>query len=247
MTSDLRGGADPRIEMKPTDEETMPRLIALLVSALWANLAAAQSCPDFYRFVDFGLESSDGVIHRGGPVFRAETLEGEPLLVMPETNCIQVRDISADGHGNPMPVVTSFNYDPQKFGVSLVSLQISKVADAKAAAADSALPHQQDLAGGQMTATQGADFLCASPKAADRISCQVVSPYPGNAALVVYCDAAQCRMPALAVGERILVSAIWANEASSLNAPEDAGKRIITKVQKIHDQLEPLSSSLYLR
>jgi len=32
----------------------------------------AQTCPDYYRFVDFGLEDDSGVMYRGGTLLRAE-------------------------------------------------------------------------------------------------------------------------------------------------------------------------------
>ena len=57
----------------------MLRVIASVLFILFASQANAQSCPDYYRFVDFGLKGNDGVIYRGGPTFRAENLSGELL------------------------------------------------------------------------------------------------------------------------------------------------------------------------
>jgi hypothetical protein len=45
----------------------MLKPIATLFFVLFAGQASAQNSPDFYRFVDFGIESNDGIMHRGGP------------------------------------------------------------------------------------------------------------------------------------------------------------------------------------
>ena len=78
----------------------------------------------------------------------------------------------------------------------------------------------------------------------DQMSCQVVSPYLGDVDLVVYCDLAHCRMPVLAVGAKIQVSADWPVDAQFWSAPERSGEAIFEKVQEIRAFLEPLSSGL---
>lgn len=47
----------------------MVKTIAFLIFLLSAGHAAAQGCPEQYRFVDFGLEGRDMVIRRGGRSF----------------------------------------------------------------------------------------------------------------------------------------------------------------------------------
>ena len=49
----------------------MHRIIVALLLAVAAQQASAADCPPFYRFVDFGVEGPDGVLRRGGTIFRA--------------------------------------------------------------------------------------------------------------------------------------------------------------------------------
>lgn len=221
----------------------MRKTIATLLLMLCATAASADDCPDFYRFVDFGIEGGDGVIYRGGPVLRAESFAGDPILLNAQTKCLPVRDISADGHGNPIPVVTAVNYDPAQTDIDLSDLRVMIAQDAEAMAEKNASAHRATLENADAMVTQGEDFLCARSKGSDDLSCQLVSPYPGNIALVVYCDASHCRMPALAITERLVVAAVWDSNADIVSAPETAGPLIIGKVQQIHDFLDPLSSA----
>lgn len=221
----------------------MLRTIALLVFIFCMNSANAQNCPDFYRFVDFGIKANDGLFYRGGTVFRAEGFEGQALLLSRETKCRDVRDISKDGHGNPIPVVTSINYDPGKTGIDLNELRLSRVDDTKIAAEKNADLHQQSLEYPDIVSTRGPNFLCASEKQ-QALSCQLVSPYPGYIPLVVYCDFERCKMPVLAVSETLQVSASWDIGAKLSNSPEMLGTEISNKAQQIHDFLKPLSAAL---
>lgn len=216
----------------------------LLVSLTMAVQASAQSCPDFFRFVDFGLEGRDGVTYRGGPVLRAEGFSGTPLLFRDMTECVAVPQMASDGHGNPIPVVKSISYDPIKTGIELTALNVAITEDAAAFAETHAQPHRRQL-GRSGTATARSDrFLCAEPREGGMLSCQVQSPFVGSTDLVVYCDQGTCTMPVMALNEQIFTSAVWTVEAEFLEDAQAAGADISRKVQQIHDFLEPISSSL---
>ena len=103
----------------------MLRSFLLGVFLFVAGGAAAQSCPDFYRFVDFGLKGQDGIIYRGGTLLRAENTNREALLLTERTTCLDVTILAKDGRGNPVPVVSSINYDPAKTGLGLDELRVT--------------------------------------------------------------------------------------------------------------------------
>ncbi len=222
----------------------MVRCALTLLLVLLTGQAFAETCPDFYRFVDFGLEGNDGVIYRGGTTLRAESFEGEPLLITAQTKCISVPEVAKDGHGNPIPVVKSINYLPEITGLDLNEFRVSAVDDTELAANENAKGHKDALELPDTTSTRSSSFLCANSKAQGTFSCQLVSPYPGNIPLVVYCDAAQCEMPVLAVNQQLQVSASWTVPIDFSGNPEAAGTVIQKKVQQIHDFLKPLSSAL---
>jgi hypothetical protein len=92
--------------------------------------------------------------------------------------------------------------------------------------------------------TRGPNFLCARPAGSQTLSCQLESPYPGNIALVIYCDAVACRMPIMAISDKLHVSAVWPTDAAFLENPNAAGADMSDKVRKIRDFLVPLSASL---
>ncbi len=219
----------------------MYKTIAFLGVILSAGQASADNCPDFYRFVDFGLFAQDGRVYRGGPTFRAESLEGAPLMLRGRSECRKIRDISKDGHGNPIPVVTRVYYKPERTGIDLTELTLRSVDRNDAEAEENASAHRASLARADTATTRGADFLCAQTSDDDTLSCQIVSPYPGNIALVVYCDARQCDMPAMAVQEGIMVGAVWPRPPETLDKPEKTGSDIVEKARQIHDFLDPLS------
>jgi hypothetical protein len=203
-----------------------------------AGFASAQSCPAFYRFVDFGLTGSDGVVYRGGTVLRAESFEGTPLLVTDRTLCRDVRDVAVDGRGNPIPVVTAVSYDPVAAGIDLRELRVAIFDDMAVAADENAQAHLAKLVAPAVTLTRGADFLCATLQG--RLSCQVQSPFSNTAPLVVYCDAGECRMPVMAMNDALAVSAVWAIDATD---PALIGAQTSRKAQDIHDFLVPLSAA----
>lgn len=222
----------------------MLKPLAALFLILCAGQASAQNCPDFYRFVDFGIEGNDGVIYRGGPVFRAEGLDGHPLLLETRTRCLPISDILKDGHGNPIPLVSSINYDPARTDIALTGLRVAATANAQEAAEDSATAHRAALALAGADLTKGESSLCVDHPGDDAVSCQLVSPYPGNAALVVYCDAETCMMPTMAVSEKIIVAADWASDPSFLTTKARIGPALIQKISEIRDFINPLSASL---
>lgn len=225
----------------------MLKPIATLFFVLFAGQASAQNCPDFYRFVDFGIESNDGIMHRGGPVFRAEGFDGQLLLLEPRTECLPVRDVSKDGHGNPIPVVTSIDYDPAKTSVVLTGLRVAAVETAQETANNNAKAHRARLERAGAKLTRGDSFLCVDHADEAAVSCQLVSPYPGNAALVVYCDGKLCTMPSMVVDEKIVIAANWASEPSFLALEAQIGPAILEKIGEIRDFINPLSASLSLR
>jgi hypothetical protein len=204
--------------------------------------ASAGDCPGFFRFVDFGLTAPDGSVNRGGPTYRAEGFDGQALLIRDLTVCRAVRDLAVDGRGNPIPVVTSTSYNPEKTGIDLEDLRLVAVDDAASETERNAAGHRARLERPDAVITQGSNHLCASLGASGTTSCQLVSPFGGNDALVVYCDAGACRMPALAVREQIIAAASWRPSPAALSDPEVLASEIAGRVRQIHDFLAPLSS-----
>lgn len=204
----------------------------------------AQTCPDYYRFVDFGFEDNTGTMYRGGTLLRAEGFSAEALLLEDLTKCLEVRDLAKDGHGNPIPVVESINYITEITGAELSALRVSRIKDTEAAANKNAETHLANFENTENIATKGENFVCVTPKTADMISCQLVSPYAGNISLVVYCNAETCNMPVLAINKQLMISASWKSNDAMLKDPLRAGSQSAAKAQQIHDFLKPLSASL---
>lgn len=216
-----------------------------LVSILGiATPSHAQTCPDYYRFVDFGLEDKNGVIYRGGTLLRAEGFSAEALLLENLTECLEVRDLAKDGHGNPIPVVETINYIPNIVGTELNELRVSRNKDTRDAANENAKSHLANIQNAENITTKGENFVCVSLKTADMISCQLVSPYAGNISLVIYCNAETCKMPVLAINEELMISASWKSSDALLKNPQEVGSQSAAKVQQIHDFLKPLSATL---
>lgn len=209
----------------------------VLVCLCGAGQVSAQGCPDFFRFVDFGLEDRNGVFSRGGPLLRAESLGGTPLLLRDQTTCREVRDIASDGHGNPIPVVTGVSYDPARVQLGLSALHVRFAADTGESTQAAVRTHQDRLARADVRVIRGERFLCAQAGSVDQISCQLVSPYPGNRALVVYCEDGACSLPALAMNDRMQISANWERTAQD---PEKVAAQMMRMVAGIHAFLEPL-------
>jgi hypothetical protein len=53
-------------------------------------MASAQSCTDFYRFVDFDVVDNGGLMYRGGPLLRAGNFTEERLILEDGTICLDV-------------------------------------------------------------------------------------------------------------------------------------------------------------
>lgn len=216
--------------------------------AFFSGQAQAESCPAFFRFVDFGIETPDGVVHRGGPTYRAQGFAGQPLLITQRTACRQVRDVAIDGRGNPIPVVTSINYAPAATGMNINELRLMVVDDAALLAEDNAVAHRarleslESLESIDGAITRGPNYLCASLMDPITISCQLTQPFGGNLALVVYCDPLECRMSVFAVRENIIAIASWQPSEASFGDPNTAAQEIARMVQQVHGFLAPLSS-----
>ena len=228
--------------MVARDRRKLLKIILVVASMiLLTPQARAEGCPDFFRFVDFGLETPDGTT-RGGPTYRAESFDGQALLIRERTICRDVRDVARDGRGNPIPIVKSINYDPEKTGVDLKELRLQVVDDIASEAEQNAADHLARLENQTVVVRRGSDYLCVSLEEAHEISCQLVSPFGSNLALVVYCDLLECRMPALALNEKTIAVASWLPSQASQSDHEAAVSEILGKVQQIHGFLEPLSS-----
>ncbi|MGJ8622502.1 MAG: hypothetical protein ACSHW1_06965 [Yoonia sp.] len=222
----------------------MVRVIAALSFLILASPSYAQDCPAFFRFVDFGLEGRDGEIYRGGTVVRAEGFDGQPLLLRALTACLPVEDVAKDGRGNPIPVVTSIDYDPEAIDLPLTTLRVTASADPAAQASRATAAHRERLEMAGTTITDGSDFRCASPADFQGLSCQFVSPYPGNGDLVVYCDAARCEMPALAINTQLIITARWPSGDAHSTEAAPAAQEIQRTIQQIANFLNPLMSGL---
>jgi hypothetical protein len=220
----------------------MCRLSILLVLLFSSSVTSAASCPEFFRFVDFGQIGNDGVVYRSGSFFRAEDFDGSALLDRQHTECIEVSEANTDGHGYSIPVVTSINYNPVKAKLDVLELRVSRWADTHLAAEDNAVIHRQRLDQSDVKLTQGEDFLCVHISADDALSCQVVSPYEGNHALVVYCDSLLCEMPVMAVNEYLSVSAKWSLKLADVQGEDSAGTEVVRKIAQIHGFLKPITS-----
>lgn len=220
----------------------MRKILTLLFFAALAGPLQAQTCPDFFRFVDFGLIDGDGNTYRGGPVFRAEGFDETPLLLRDQTECTDVRDVLKDGRGNPIPVATRITYDPAQTGLALQGLHVSAVGDTAQTAAENASAHLALLAQPGSTTARGDSFLCAQNPDADTISCQLASPYPGNTPLVVYCNATSCDMPVMAINDRLMVSAAWSRPGAPSTDLIRIGADMSDRVRQIHAFLTPISS-----
>lgn len=217
-------------------------ILTWLLLIVFNSQASAEDCPDFYRFVDFGLQAPDGTIHRGGATFRAESFDGVGLLMRDRSICREVRELAVDGRGNPIPVVSSVNYSPEMTGMDLQELRLSSVDDVAAETERNAAEHRAKLDQPGAVITPGPNYLCASPAGSDTVSCQLVSPFGGPLAPVVYCSRLECRMNALAVKENVIAAAIWRPSEAALQDREAMALEITDRVQQIHDFLAPLSS-----
>lgn len=211
----------------------MYKILATFLLVLFANAAFAESCPPNYRFVDFGRQDSDGVLRRGGTIFRAFDGNGIGLLLRDRSICRSVEELSKDGRALPIPVVSSVAVNLDVAGLEFTELQLMAVDDAIAEAEANAARHRATLAQTDAVIQRGDNYLCAATAGNDAVSCQIVSPYMAIAPLVIYCHVAQCRMAVLARDEKMIIAATWSRAVRDPAAPD-----IIGKVQVIYDFLE---------
>jgi hypothetical protein len=201
----------------------------------FATPSFAQSCPEFYRFVDFGLKESDGTVTRGGTIFRAFNAEGTPLLKPEVSICRPVENLAKDGRALFIPVVSKIGIDPIAAKLDVTQLTLTEVSDVVSAAEDNAKRHGETLAKVDTATTRGEDYICASTPATDELSCQMLSLYGGNAPLVAYCDEAQCNVPVWARDKQLAISVKWPRGAAG---PASTGQEIRRKLQSIYDFLK---------
>lgn len=220
----------------------MFRVLAAIVFSICAHPLLAQSCPAFYRFVDFGIQTDGGEMLRGGRIFRAFDAEGAHLLDLEHTICRDVRDLAKDGRGFAIPVVSRVQYTSSALPDGLVALQLfaSAQEDTLALADKSGAAHRFAVARAGATTTRGEAFLCAHGEDSDSISCQVVSPYGARFAPVVYCNAAQCEVPVMVRDSQLGIRATWNRpaRASSEQSMDALAGDILQTLQRIHDIIE---------
>ncbi|MBU2994180.1 hypothetical protein Q4555_07615 [Octadecabacter sp. 1_MG-2023] len=221
----------------------LTHMVLATVFTFAASAVAAEDCPDFYRFVDFGLQGNDGVLYRGGPLLRAENFAEDRLLLEDQTECLSVWPTLTDGRGNPMPVVSTIAYDPAAIGAGITELKVRTVEGTTAAATQSATSYRRRLEEPDATVTRGDTFVCVATALTPHVACQLVSPYDTDAPLIVYCHDQSCRLPVLAMDDRIFVSARWETDVHYVNDPDAGAASMSEIVQHIYDFMSPLSSS----
>jgi hypothetical protein len=218
------------LDLMSSAENRMYQIALLLLFVVFSTQASAGTCPDRYRFVDFGLEGRDGVIRRGGTILRAFDESNTHLLLPEATICLSVERLATDGRALPVPVVSGIAFDLEVVEIGLATLKVAVVEDVEQVAAKNAEQHLLRLTQDGVRTTRGADFICASGHSYDDVSCQVVSPYGGEAALVVYCDVKTCEMPVLGVDEQLVATAVWPRGADTADAVGDEASRTVQRI-----------------
>jgi hypothetical protein len=206
----------------------------VLSLSLLGGAAAAQSCPGYFRFVDFGISEPSGALIRGGTVFRVE-VDGAIVLKDGSGLCRDVEPVFRDGRNHPIPVVDAFGYIPELVASHLTDMTVTRAWEQpENLAQENARPHRSalDMAGAQIMI--GTDFLCVGPARTDTrtVSCELVNPFDRTFPLVIYCSAGACQMPVLAVDDTIILGAAWMFPE---HAPiESIGKVASETVRAIH-------------
>ena len=213
----------------------MYKLIAALLLSMAATQGNAASCPAFHRFVDFGFIDNEGVLRRGGSIFRAFDTNNTPLLIPEETVCLDVPELAKDGRQLPVPVVSSIRIDPEIANLDLIEFRMRRSTDVLGVAQENARAHQAAAAIPENERLQSSNYLCIGQTQAENVSCQVLSPYDANVPLVIYCNADLCRMPAFARNDHVIMSATWKRgEARDLDV---TGNEISNKIKSLFDFL----------
>ena len=231
LAPDNKGPSFPDLPER-RDQKLVARFFVLCVAFCLGQPVLAAECPDFFRFVDFGQPDVNG-LSRGGTLIRVESLEGRPLLKRAETTCSGAQFLASDGHGNPIPVVTSVRFDAGKLPFDVSGLTLNRVEDAIELAKNTAKAHSDTAVRSTTQTVRGDSHLCVG--SLEALSCQVVSPFVQNAPLVVYCDEANCEMPSFAFNDHIVVGATWPMVSNDLDR---IGREIVKKVQDISTFLE---------
>lgn len=184
--------------------------------------------------MEFGLEDRAGITRPGGTLFRVVGIEGNHLLETDRSSCLAVDQIHSDGHAHPIPVVSEVTYRAQLVSAAFDEFRLSFSQDVSGETDANAAQHWERAARTDSIATRGERFLCANAAQDNMLSCQIRSPYGDAYALVIYCDAQTCEMPAMGFDDRIIVSARWRRGTDD---PEALGPEIIENVQRLHDFL----------
>lgn len=147
----------------------MHKIIASLLFVLFAPSASPNSCPAKYRFVDFGLEDRQGILRKGGTIFRAFNAENTRLLKRDSVICHIVEENAIDGRALKMPVVSSIEIDLAVASIDFTYLQlrVSKNITPDANANANAALHHQTLSRVDTIKTQGDTYLRARPTPLD--------------------------------------------------------------------------------
>jgi len=212
----------------------MLKFLATAIALTLSSPASADTCPDFFRFADFGSPDSDGVLRRGGTILRAFVDGGTPLVRFETAECRDVDILSKDGRGLLIPVVASVDIDVSVATLDLTTLRMFATDDPATTANAAAAQHRRALSLADTIQTRGPNFLCASLPDTPDTSCQILSPYDPAIPLVVYCDAQICTMPALVHGGNVALQATWPRAAISLDA---LGAEASDQIQTIVDFL----------
>lgn len=222
----------------------MRRLFVSIFLGLCASQSFAQSCPDFYRFVDFGLVDREGVMVRGGVILRAEDFDGSYLILAARSECTDVYDLAKDGRGNPVPVVSEVSFDPEQIGLFLTRLRVATAPDTAILAEQNRAAHASRLTQTNATVVQGPDYVCVQIKDETDTSCQFAAGFQADFPLVVYCDAALCSMPVMAITDRIFVQAEWPSVTAQITDLDGVAAQNLAQLTRIQNLLEPLFSGL---
>lgn len=199
-----------------------------------AGNVRAQSCPEYFRFVDFGLMDADEKLHSGGATFKVKR-EGMPLFENGSVVCRDIAPVFTDGHNQPIPLVTSFKYEPTLVARNLTDLSITRATNTLVNDVPTvAQRHRKARNKAGVDVMKGSDFLCVTGEAASprTISCEVVNPFDTTTSFFVACTGKTCAMSGMAIDDAIMVSGGW---SSSENASEKATGEVASEIAgKIH-------------
>lgn len=207
---------------------------------LCAGQVAAFDCPDYYRFVDFGLEDSTGTLNAGGPRVRVEGFDGIGLLKWETATCLDLPFMRRDGFGNIIPVVEGITFDRGVLPVAVFALHLRRQPDIAARAEGSAAPHRTQVAAPQAKVTQGEAFLCVQWGNGRNVSCQFPALDRENLPLIVICGSEVCDLPVLHVGSGLEISATWPAPDDVVANPQSVAPQLYQRVRDIKAFIDTL-------